>query len=356
MRILYDGWPLVHASDSPAALHLHTLLALAPEGTESLVALSTEPPADHSADSSLSADQGPRPIYQAKADLGVWQQQTLPRLAEEHGAALIHTTQPAASLFGRIPTLVSPSNYGSLPAAEQQPISRLKRAMGRGGLARACTLWPQDLPAPPLPGRLSPLPPVAHPAFKPAASDAPHGLELPDTYVLYHGPGEPRILLNLLESWTWAAASIGELYPLVLLGLEEGDKRFVEGELPKFHVEEHVQLLPRAHPSHLPAIYQRAAALAQPGPPAAWGDPIRHALACARPIVAFKSPPIEALVGQAGYLVEHGDLRAFGAAVITVVVDDEVRAGLESAAQKRSARWETGAFQSALDNLYQQAA
>jgi glycosyltransferase involved in cell wall biosynthesis len=158
----------------------------------------------------------------------------------------------------------------------------------------------------------------------------------------------------LLESWTWAAAAIGELYPLVFLGLDEADKARVDAELPKYHLEEYAQLLPRAHPSHLPAIYQRAAALVQPGPLAAWGEPVRHALACGRPVVAFKDAESEALIGPAGYLVEPGDLRAFGAAVITVVVDDKVRSDLESAAQKRSARWEASAFQSSLAELYSQ--
>lgn len=345
IRVLYDGWPLIYQPDGPAALHLSTLLSLVPESVEPVVAL----PVENSPEGFLS---GFELAHNASNRLNQWHQRLLPNLAKDHAASLIHSTAIAASLFGASRTAISPSGYGLLEPALQGLQARIGQAMGRGGLARAEILYPADQPAPKLPGQLRPIPPTTNPAFAASGLDLPGELELPESYLLYHGPSHPATLLHLLESWAWAAASIGELYPLVLLGLSEEAKRFVEGQLPGFHLEDFVQVLPRVHPAHIAPIYQSASALAHPAPPSFWGDPIRHALTCSKPIVAFRNPASEAVVGDAAYLVEEGDLRAFGAALITVVVDDKVSADLRSAAQKRSSHWRPAAFQEALYAIY----
>lgn len=347
IRVLYDGWPLIYQPDGPAALHLGTLLSLVPKEIETLLALPVE-----------SSPEGFLPdvelAHLPSRNLNDWQQKQLQRLATEKSADLIHSSLPAASLFGRTPVLISPSGFGALEPAEASMRARLGQALGRGGLARASQLYPKDIPAESLPGKRLALAPVVNPAFTSAkAGPPPEDLELPESYILYHGPSHPGTMLKLLESWTWAAASIGELYPLVLLGLSEGAKRFVEEQLPDLQLEEHVVLLPRVHPAHVAAIYQGASALAHPAPLSTWGDPVRHALAVGKPVVALKDERSEALVNGAAYLVETGDLRAFGAAMITVVVDEVVRDKLVEEAGKLSAGWDSRAFQIDLLEVYE---
>jgi hypothetical protein len=41
-----------------------------------------------------------------------------------------------------------------------------------------------------------------------------------DGYVLYHKQGGGTALRRLFDIWSWAAGSIGDYYPLVLLGLD----------------------------------------------------------------------------------------------------------------------------------------
>jgi glycosyltransferase involved in cell wall biosynthesis len=349
MRILYDGWPLIYHPDGAAALHLSTLLTLTPEGIEPVLALPTE-------SSPEGFLEGIHLAHQASQDLRAWQQRSLPALAAAHQAQAIHSTQSAASLFGRVPTIISPSGYGALEPSQAGMVGRLGQALGRGGLARAQVLFPADMDAPRLPGELLPIAPIANPAFSGTHTHAPEELELPQSYLLYHGPSHPGTLLQLLDSWTWAAASIGEMYPLVLLGLSEAAKRFVEQKAPEFHVEEYVHLLPRVHPAHLAAIYQGASAVLHPAPPSLWGGAARHALAADLPLAAYADPAIERLVGAAAYLVEPGNLRAFGAATITVVVDDKVRADLISAAHKLRSQWDAAQFKSDLGEIYAQLA
>ncbi len=350
-RVLHDGWPLLHAPASAAAWHLRTLLALAPADIELILALPADKPID-------GIVENVRIVRAAEDDRGAWEQGTLPRLAEEHGASWIHTTNLAASLFGKTPTLVSPTSSESERESGRGVRGRLAAAQGWGGLARAAILWPEDTPVPKLPGTIRKLPPVAHPAFVPRPAAAPSSLSLPtdlglpEEYLLYHGASDEQTLLRLLESWTWAAASIGELYPLVMLGLDQRTKEFLGKRLPEFHVEDSVQILAEVALEYFPALYQNSAAVVHAGEPAPWGGALRHALACGKAVVAHQEPLTEAIVGSAAYLVAPEDLRSFGAATITVVVDEKARESLEDTAQQRSDHWDAAAFTAGLSKIY----
>lgn len=345
-RILYDGWPLIYAPLGAAAWHLRTLLSIQIDGVEAVLALPTEQQA---------AAPGLQTVFQHTHNHGEWEQHLLPRLAQEVGAAAIHTTTEAASLFGKSPTFVSPAGLGD------EDRGRVNAALGRGGLARAQILWPSDLPAPKLPGTVRRLPPVVHAEFH-VDGAAVGGLSharlltvpgsLPEEFILVHGLADTRGALRLLESWTWAAASIGELYPLVLVGLEAPIVEFVQAQLPKFHVEDSVRLLSELQAQDLAAIYKACTALVHLGAPAAWGNPLRAALACGKALVAHQEPLTEAIVGTAAYLVSADDLRTFGAAMITVVVDEKAREKLEDAAQQKAAHWMAAEFESELGKAY----
>jgi glycosyltransferase involved in cell wall biosynthesis len=337
LRILYDGWPLAYAPLSAAAWHLRTLLSLADPEAKPIIAMPVEP---------QTIPEGLELASLHTHDRGEWEQRGLQKLAKERGAAAIHTTAEAASLFGGVPTLVSPAESGRAGR------SRLAEAQGRGGLARATILWSEDLPKPKLPGRLRMLAPVVHPEFG-ATSSVVNKLNLPDEFILVDGlPDEPSAV-QLLESWTWAAASIGEFYPLVIVGLDEVLRNFVQARLPEFHVEGSVRL-PDLIPQDLPGAYAACSALAHLGAPVAWGDPLRRALACGKAIVGQREPNTEAIVGAAGYLIEPGDLRGFGAALITVVVDEKAREKLEDATRERASRWSQKKYQEELLKTYQE--
>ena len=79
---------------------------------------------------------------------------------------------------------------------------------------------------------------------------------------------------------------------------------------------------------------------------------MRLALAAHKSVVAYQNPASEALLGPAAYLIEEGDLRGFGAAMITVVVDEKMWERLEEEAGKRAAGWEAEAFRNALAEAY----
>lgn len=338
-KILLDGWPLVHNPFSAAAWHLRTLLALNPVDVQPILALPTE-----HAETAMAG--GFETAFSHTHDHGEWEQKRLQKLAAEHGVNFIHTTSLAASLFGKTPTMISPAE------TETASRSRVGEALGRGGLARATILWPEDLPKPRLPGAFRALLPAVHPEFSTGRANAASDQNLPEEFLLVDGIPSEAAALQLLESWTWAAASIGELYPLVIAGLDEAMQKFVLSQLSEFHVQESVRVAGQTEAQDLPTMYKACAALVHLGLPAPWGNPLRSALACGKAIVAQQEANIDAVVGSAAYLIAPDDLRSFGAAMITVVVDEKAREKLEDAAQDRAARWSAEKYQQTLLEIY----
>lgn len=335
MRILYDGWALAHAPLSPAAAHLRELLNAAPAAVQAILAVPIEV--------SEALPPSVQTILSAARDRGDWEQNRLQALAVQHKATAIHTTAQAASLLGKVPTLVSPAEYAAADATYSAR-GRMAAAQAHGGLARAQMLWPSNLPASDH-SALALMPPVV----TRSASELP--ANTPEEFVLHHGSGQPEVLLRLLKAWTWAAGSIGQLYPLVIAGLNEQQTEWLNTQLPIFDLQDFV-LSMQATPGELHALVERCTAFIHPEQPPAWGSSLQLALAYGKAAVALQEPLTEAMLGTAGYLAAANDTRSLGAAIITVVVEEGVRAALEQQAAQKSASWDAGAFEAALQNVY----
>ena len=355
--ILYDGWSLIYHPNSPTAIHLLTLLELHPAELEALVAL----PAD--APDGLPSHATTRVVPAANTPGGRlgWEQRILPHLVQETKAKALHLTSPTPPLAGVKRCLISPAGFDPpfLLKREGQQYgiaSRLRESLAAGGLERTQgILWPADLPMP-SEAKTPPLklPPVVHPAFSSnliVSGQETYGLELPDSYVLYHGPTGEGELRFLLEAWSWPAGSHGATTPLVMAGVEHSDRLLLDSLLAEYELAGTVRLLPRLSMRQLLWVYQHCAALFHPAQIAAWGDPVRHALACTRPIVAIETPASNALVGPAAYLVPP-QARSLGAALISVLVEESLAERLVQAASKRAAAWDKTAFTQALARIY----
>jgi glycosyltransferase involved in cell wall biosynthesis len=175
-------------------------------------------------------------------------------------------------------------------------------------------------------------------------------LDLPETYILYHGPSAAEDLQRLLSSWSWAAGPIGENYPLIVVGAAG---RLLETLLREYGLAGSVRPVPDLPVSSLAALYQGCSLLFHPAPLPAWGDPVRMALACGKPVVALESRRSAALVGPAAYLAPS-DLggRSLGAALLSVIVDDSLYARLSETARLRSGALDSQAFTIELGEIY----
>jgi glycosyltransferase involved in cell wall biosynthesis len=351
LRVLYDGWPLVYQAGSPAALHLFEILSGLPAEVEAIVALPGDAPPW------LPPAAQPQ-VWPAAPTPGArleWEQRRLPALQRKLGAGLLHLTTPHPALFSGLPALVSPAEADTTwrPGGLAD---RLREALAAGGLARQRLglLWPADLPALENQRNLRTLPPFPGLAAYASLEQVP--TELPDRYILYHGPGGERHFHRLLEAWSWAAGAIGADTPLLLVGLDLPQQDELAALAGEYGLGESLRSLPALPPGCLAALYRGCAALFHPAEVAPWGSPLRLALACGRPAVALETRLADALVGPAAYLVKPGDGRGLGAALLTTVVEEDVATRLSQAALARAGGWQAGRFGPRLLEVYQELA
>jgi glycosyltransferase involved in cell wall biosynthesis len=150
----------------------------------------------------------------------------------------------------------------------------------------------------------------------------------------------------LLSAWTWADSSIGQSCPLVLGGaLPRPDGRLFE-DFPRLarelDIADTVKFIGPVDEEDKPALYRGASAFVYPSRYEGFGLPPLEAMACGVPVVASNAASVIEVVGQAGYLLPPHDTRAFGAAILTCVVEQAVAGDLRARGleQARKFSWE----------------
>lgn len=353
LRILYDGWPLCHEPNSPAALHLLAILAYLPEHIQPVIALPATPPPW--IPSQVQTHLEPTPT---EAHLQ-WEQRALPQLRQQLDAHLLHLTTETASLLNGTHTVISPTRSGDLDTSHGKAhtglVARLRGALAAGGTTRVRALfWPEDLPS--RTGRqVISIPPIVHPDFVSEEWEDSlqiPGIELPETYVLYHGPDDDTSLGRALRAWTWAAGPVGMDFPLVMLGL--GKKAVLNARriADELNIQDTIQVLPAISPAWIPALYRCASVIFHPATVSAWGGAVRHGLACGKPVVAAETEWASAMVGPAAILVEPEDTRRLGGSVIGTIVKEELFTRLREAAIERSKIWRDALWGEKLAKAY----
>ena len=168
---------------------------------------------------------------------------------------------------------------------------------------------------------------------------AKYGLE--EGYVLYMGGFDARKnVRGLLSAWTWADASIGQGYPLVLAGkLPQPDGAMFE-DYPalakELDIADTVKFVGHVEEADKPALYRGASVFVYPSRYEGFGLPPLEAMSCGVPVVTTTAGSLPEVMGSAAYLLPPDDTRNFAAAIITLVVEpsvhDEMRnRGLEQA-------------------------
>ncbi len=355
IKVLYDGWSLLRAQDSPEALHLLGILGERHPEVHPLVALPGEPPP--------WLPEGITSYVEPAADTQsgrlAWEQRSLPRMAGRLGVDLLHLTTSHPPLLGGTPVVLSPADYPTATPPEGIT-DRLREALSSGGMARLRgLLWPSDLEAVPPGGITAPLyllppEPMTHASL--ISDGVPpqlQALDLPETYTLYHGPGDIQSLRNLLEAWSWAAHTIGDYYPLLILGLDGLSRQHLQTLLAESGLQDTAYALPALEPALVPHLYQGCTAVFHPAQLSAWGTSAWLALRMEKPLVAAESALADALAGAGGYLLPEWDKRALGAALITVIVEEGVAESLSQAGKQRVAAWDQRNFHQALADAYQ---
>jgi glycosyltransferase involved in cell wall biosynthesis len=174
-----------------------------------------------------------------------------------------------------------------------------------------------------------------------------YGLDPAGGYVLYLGGFDARKNLRaLLSAWTWADGPVGQSNPLVLGGqLPRPNRRLFE-DIPalakELEIADTVKFIGPVDEADKPALYRGASVFVYPSRYEGFGLPPLEALACGVPVVASNAAAIVEVVEQAGYLLPPDDTRAFGAAILTCIVEPSVAENLRARGleQARKFSWE----------------
>lgn len=272
----------------------------------------------------------PPPLQIAEVPAGdsAWQrlvfdQRQAPRTAASIGADLL--LNPAGHAPLRSPVSLAVELGRGKSAEGTVLVERLRRAVGAAGALGAELRygWEDQWESDEGRGAIRRLPPFVGDGFRPTDPGEDRGVRaeagLPPEYVLCHG-AEAVDLPLLLAAWTWVEGSVGETIPLVLLGLSSESQSEGRARAADLDMEDAVQWLPAVEPQILPAVYRGAEAMLHPGY-SRRGQELRWALATGTPVAGVETPEAAAILGEAGYLVQHGHARALGAAALTLLVD-----------------------------------
>jgi glycosyltransferase involved in cell wall biosynthesis len=353
LRVLYDGWSILYQPNGPASTHLLTILAQIPNQVKPILALPGPAPAWLP-----EVETRIIPTISTTSSRLIWEQRILPQLARDCGAELLHLMSPHPPLLAPLFCVVSPCGFKDNPTSAHGPerpagvARRLRGALAQGGLSRVRAIfWPEDLPQFSLPQPVITLPPTVLPDFAYGAEKNGRSepgeylaLDLPETYILYHGPSSSQDLGRLLAAWSWAADPIGDYYPLVILGLDDAGREDLSKLSRQFDLRETVRALPELSPRIIPLLYERCSGVFHPAPVSPWGGPLRQALASGKPVVASENQLAAGLVGPGAYLVPGDDSRALGAALITTIVEEGLAQSLSQAARQRADSWRLADF------------
>jgi hypothetical protein len=338
LHLTFDGWELANNPEDPVALRLLGWLERFSE-----IALHHRygvfSPVD--ADLMLPAGVHALPIHLPLGRLARarWEQGLLPRAAARAGADLLCFGRRTSPILSRVATTciqeMDQSKRGQgFPA-------RLALALGFAGAQMASSiLRADDLPiGGQRRGGLRLYPPYVNPAFSPIAGDADQEIYrrfgLTHGFVLAHSPA-PSTLRALLAGWSWAAPSVGDLSPLLILGLHPGAQELAHHIVAEYELQGTVRLISGVASDGLPAIYRGAQVLLHPGV-SQTGMELRWAMASGTPVAAYESPSIDQLMGPAVYLVPAGDARALGAACLALLLDANVSKKLRETGLERAA-------------------
>lgn len=169
--------------------------------------------------------------------------------------------------------------------------------------------------------------------------------DLPDEFALYLGSYDIRKnVQTILLAWTYAGPSFGEQIPLVLAGRypkESGTARFpdLKQYAKDLDIERFLYWLGEVDEEDKPALYRLAKVFVFPSKYEGFGLPVLEAMACGTPVVTSNTTSIPEITEEAAYLVDPDDERIMSAAILAVMLQDDLHAHLANAGRGRATQF-----------------
>lgn len=159
--------------------------------------------------------------------------------------------------------------------------------------------------------------------------------DLPDQYVLYLGGFDARKrLAQLLHAFTYVSRAEGENTYLVIAGREpQSWADDVEDPLfpnmrklaDELKISDYIRWIGYVDEADKPALYRMASVFVFPSRAEGFGLMLLESMQSGTPVVANNIPVFDEIAGDSAYLVEDGDARAMGGAILALLLQDPLR-------------------------------
>jgi len=179
--------------------------------------------------------------------------------------------------------------------------------------------------------------------------------KLPDFYVLYLGGYElHKNVTTLLLAWTYVGQALGEDYPLILAGKKPTQANEIypdyDSYIQQLGIADYVRWIGYVDEEDKPVLYRNAETFVFPSRREGFGLGVLEALASGTPVVTTTASSLPEVLGDAGFAVEPDDARSMAGAIISTIIQDNLRAELKQKAAQQAAvfSWEKTAAETLL--------
>lgn len=179
--------------------------------------------------------------------------------------------------------------------------------------------------------------------------------DLPDFYVLYLGGYEiHKNVTTLLLAWTYVGQALGEDYPLVLAGRKPERPSPIYPDydfyIKQLGIAAYVRWIGYVDEEDKPVLYRNAETFVFPSKHEGFGLGVLEAMASGTPVVTTDASSLPEVVGDAGFAVEPDDARNMAGAIISTIIQDNLRAELHQKGKEQAATfsWEKTATETLL--------
>lgn len=175
-------------------------------------------------------------------------------------------------------------------------------------------------------------------------------------YVLTVGTLEPRKnLIQVISAYRLMSAKLASQFPLIIVGIKGWKEKGLLKELETLLTEQKAFLLGFVPQSDLPYLYNGARVFVFPSLYEGFGLPPLEAMACGTPVITSNTSSIPEVVGNAGLMLNVGDVDAMKSNIEMLCVDDMLHAKLSIAGLMQSKKFSWAACAKQTFDAYQYA-
>lgn len=165
---------------------------------------------------------------------------------------------------------------------------------------------------------------------------------LPSRFLLFVGTLEPRKnVAGVIEAYhllrqQWKPRD-GELPDLVIGGARGWYCEEVDRTIRDLNLAAHVQFPGYVPAEELPFLYNAAQVFVYPSFYEGFGLPVLEAMACGTPVVTSNRASLPEVLGNAGLTVDPDSVEQLAAALVQILIDDDMRTALGERGYQRAA-------------------